>query len=231
MSSVGRRGLCIAVDGPGSSGKGTVARGVARALGYQYVDTGAMYRSVALVARQRGVSFDDARALARLAEKLSFAFSWDEDLLRVVVDGRDVTRAIRSDDIGLGASYVSRHPEVRAALLGLQRALGAGGGVVMDGRDIGTVVLPDADLKVFLDASLEERARRRHDELIRRGEGVHLGEVREALEHRDRQDRERPVAPLVAAADAVILDTTDLPVHAAIEQLLDLVQGRADDSG
>jgi cytidylate kinase len=226
-----RRARCIAVDGPGSSGKGTAARGLARALGYQYVDTGAMYRAVALVARQQGVSWDDAPALARLAERLTFSFSWDEDLLRIVVDGRDVTRAIRADDIGLGASHVSRHPEVRAALLGLQRALGAAGGVVMDGRDIGTVVLPSADLKVFLDASVDERARRRHEELLRQGEAVHFSEVRDALERRDRQDRERPVAPLVPARDAVIVDTSDLTARQVVDRLLALVEGAADDSG
>ncbi len=225
------RPLCIAVDGPGSSGKGTAARGLARALGYQYVDTGAMYRAVALVARQRGVSWDDAPALARLAERLTFSFAWDEDLLRVIVDGRDVTREIRADDVGLGASHVSRHPEVRQALLGLQRGLGAAGGVVMDGRDIGTVVLPKADLKVFLDASADERARRRHEELLRRGEPVHFADVRSALDLRDRQDRERPVAPLVPAADAVIVDTTDLTARQVVERLLDLVHARGDDSG
>jgi cytidylate kinase len=223
--------LCIAVDGPGSSGKGTAARGLARALGYQYVDTGAMYRAVALVARQQGVSWDDGPALARVAERLTFSFSWDEDVLRVAVDGRDVTRAIRADDVGLVASHVSRHPEVRRALLGLQRALGAAGGVVMDGRDIGTVVLPTADLKVFLDAGVDERARRRHEELLRQGETVHYAEVRDALIQRDRQDRERPVAPLIPAADAVIVDTSELTPRQVVEHLLELVAGRRDDSG
>jgi cytidylate kinase len=221
------RGLTIAVDGPGSSGKGTVARGVARSLGYQYVDTGAMYRCVALLARRRGVAWDDEFRLTRLAEGLRFRFTWDGDVLKVEVDGEDLTRAIREDEIGQGASRVSTFPKVRAALLGLQRALGAGGGVVMDGRDIGTVVLPDADLKVFLDASLEERARRRFEELVRRGELVHLDDVRRALDARDRQDRERAVAPLVAAPDAVHVDTTELTIPRAIEVLLGLARARA----
>lgn len=220
------RRLTIAVDGPGSSGKGTVARGVARALHYQYVDTGAMYRAVALLARRRGLSWDDGPAVAALAATLRFAFDWDGDLLRVEVDGDDLTREIRADDVGQGASRVSRHREVRQALLGLQRALGAGGGVVMDGRDIGTVVLPDADLKVFLDASVDERARRRHEELVRRGEAVHLAEVREALIARDRQDRERDVAPLRPADDAVLVDTTDLTIRQAVDTLLALVAER-----
>ncbi|HMV67426.1 MAG TPA: (d)CMP kinase, partial [Myxococcota bacterium] len=162
-------GITIAVDGPASSGKGTVARAVARALGYAYVDTGAMYRSVALVASRRGVGWDDEPALADLAAGLSFRFGWDGARLRVEVDGEDVTAAIRADTFGTGASRVSRLPRVRAALLDLQRALGAAGGVVMDGRDIGTVVLPAADLKVYLDADVHERARRRHAEIVGRG--------------------------------------------------------------
>lgn len=208
--------LTIAVDGPGSSGKGTVARGVARALGYQYVDTGAMYRAVALTARRRGISWGNASEIAAIARALRFAFSWDGDILRISVDDEDVTAAIRKDDIGLGASEVSRHPAVREALLGLQRQLGAAGGVVMDGRDIGTVVLPRADVKVFLDASLPERARRRHEEIVRRGEITTLAEVKGSLELRDRQDREREVAPLRAADDATVLDTTEMSIPEAI---------------
>ncbi|MEQ1504033.1 MAG: (d)CMP kinase [Myxococcota bacterium] len=221
------RKIAIAVDGPGSSGKGTVARAVADALGFQYVDTGAMYRAVALIARRRGIDWDDAPGVAAVARGLGFAFDWDGGALKVAVDGEDLTRAILSDDVGQGASRVSRHPEVRDALLGLQRALGEAGGVVMDGRDIGTVVLPNAALKVFLDASLDERARRRFDELVARGEPAEFGVVREALSARDRQDRDRPVAPLRAAPDAVIVDTTGLSVAAVVERLLALARARA----
>jgi cytidylate kinase len=218
--------IAIAVDGPGSSGKGTVARAVARALGYAYVDTGSMYRSVALMARERGVSWQDGPALARLASGLTFDFRWDGDILIILVDGFDVTSAIRKDDIGTGASQVSAWPEVRAALLERQRDLGHRGGVVMDGRDIGTVVLPDAQLKIYLDADLEERARRRHDELLRRGDVVSYPQVLEALETRDRQDRERPVAPLCLAPDAVFLDTSTLTVREATDKVLDLAEER-----
>ncbi|MEQ1567347.1 MAG: (d)CMP kinase [Myxococcota bacterium] len=225
------RRLTIAVDGPGSSGKGTVARSVARALGYRYVDTGAMYRALALRARRSGIDWEDATALARLAGTLRFGFAWDGDVLRVDVDGEDLTRAIRADDIGLGASQVSRHPPVRAALLDLQRSLGAEGGVVMDGRDIGTVVLPTADLKVYLDASLEERTRRRHEELIRHGDATSVSEVRDALAARDRQDRERAVAPLRPAADAIHLDTTALSIAQAVDALLSIARRRLDPGG
>lgn len=219
--------ITIAVDGPGSSGKGTVARGVARALGYQYVDTGAMYRSVALAAQQRAIPWTDEAKLGELARTLRFRFSWDGEVLQVHVDDQDVTSAIRMDQIGQGASLVSALPVVRAALLDQQRALGAAGGVVVDGRDIGTVVLPEAELKVYLDAAIDERARRRHEELVRRGEVVHFTEVRDALDARDRQDRERAVAPLKAATDAVYVDTTDLTIRQAIDVVLALAKERA----
>jgi len=218
--------ICIAVDGPGSSGKGTVARAVARTLGYAYVDTGAMYRAVALVALRHGIDWDDADAVAELAGRLAFEFHWDGDVLRISVDGNDVSRELRRDAIGTGASRVSRHPQVRDALLERQRNLAAQGGVVMDGRDIGTVVLPEAQLKVFLDADLEERARRRHEELLRRGEVVRFQTVLEALEARDRRDAERAVAPLKAADDAVHLDSTELTIRQAVEAVLSLAEER-----
>ncbi len=216
----------IAVDGPGSAGKGTVARGVARALGYQYFDTGSMYRAVALVAQSRGVSWSDGDAVARLAAALTFHFSWDGDVLRIEVDGVDITRAIRDDAVGLGASAVSVHPQVRRTLVDLQRALALDGGVVMDGRDIGTVVLPDAELKVFLDATLDERARRRHDELVRRGEPASFAQVRDALARRDHQDRERAASPLRPADDALQVDTSELTIRQAIDAVLALAHSR-----
>jgi cytidylate kinase len=218
----------IAVDGPGSAGKGTVARGVARSLGYQYIDTGAMYRALALFALRLGVAWSNAAALTELARHLAFRFLWDGDVLRVEVDGHDVTREIREDAIGKGASDVSVHPEVRATLVALQRALAATGGVVMDGRDVGTVVLPRADLKIFLDASLDERAARRHEELLRRGETVSLHAVRDALEARDRQDTDRAASPLKAAADAVHVDTSALTITQAVDAVLDLARRRLD---
>jgi cytidylate kinase len=218
--------ICIAVDGPGSSGKGTIARAVAHQLGYSYIDTGAMYRAVALEALQHDIDWDDEPALAAITRRLVFDFRWDGEVLRVLLDGVDVTRDLRRDAMSTGASRVSRHAAVREALLGRQRDLAARGGVVMDGRDIGTVVLPNAELKVYLEADLDERARRRWEELVRRGDAVHYATVREALEHRDKRDRERDIAPLRPADDAVTIDTTHLTVPQATEAVLHLVEQR-----
>jgi len=218
--------IAIAVDGPGSAGKGTVARGVARILGYQYIDTGAMYRAVALRAMRAGVPWDAHAELAELAGSLKFRFPFKGEVLRILVDGEDLTARIRTDEIGMGASMVSKVPEVRAALLQLQRDLGSSGGVVMDGRDIGTVVLPDSQLKIYLDADLDIRALRRYEELVRRGQAVSLANVRAALDKRDRQDIERDIAPLKAAEDAVILDTTEMTIRQAIDRVVELAQDR-----
>ena len=220
------QGICIAIDGPASSGKGTVARRVARLLDYAYVDTGAMYRSVGLVALERGVDLDDGPALGRLAAGLQFTFSWTVDGLKTCVDGRDVSRDIRAEQVGKAASAVATRAEVRSALLSLPRSLGADGGVVMDGRDIGTVILPAAELKVYLDASLDERARRRHQELAARGVDVTYEAVREELGLRDAQDRQRDVAPLTAAEDAVVLDSTALSPDAVVDAVLQLARTR-----
>lgn len=214
--------ICIAIDGPASSGKGTVARLVARALDYAYVDTGAMYRAVALVARERGVPWSDGPALGALAAGLDFAFAWDGERLRLRVDGRDVSEAIRDEEIGRGASAVAVHPPVRSALLARQQAMGEHGGVVMDGRDIGTVVLPGARLKVFLDATPEERARRRTLELVARGQPADPQVILAEIQARDLQDATRATAPLLAAPDALHLDSTGRgpeEVAAQIEQI------------
>jgi cytidylate kinase len=216
------RELTIAIDGPASSGKGTVARRVAEALGYAYVDTGAMYRAVGLMALRRGVSATDAAATTAIAEALHFAFDWHKGQLRVFVDREDVSDAIRNERVGNAASAVAVHPGVRAALLQTQRDLGAGGGVVMDGRDIGTVVLPDADLKIFLDASLEERARRRHAELP----GTTLDDIRRELAARDAQDSGRSTAPLRQAEDAIRVDTTGHTIDEVVDRVMALAQER-----
>jgi cytidylate kinase len=216
------REICIAVDGPGSSGKGTVARRVAEALGYQFVDTGAMYRTVGLFALRAAVDVRDEAATAAIARALTFRFTFAGGRLHVRADGEDVTESIRGEAVGAAASAVAVHPAVRSALLGLQQALGAHGGVVMDGRDIGTVVLPNAELKVFLDASLDERARRRWLEHPERAYEA----VRAELEARDHQDSSRATAPLRCADDAVRLDSTGRGVDEVVDTIVQLVRQR-----
>lgn len=220
------RPFAIAVDGPASSGKGTVARAVARTLGFAYVDTGAMYRSVALRGARAGIELSNGAALAALIGQLDFDFQWDGEQLAVLVDGEDLTQAIRSERVGQGASTVAALPPVRKALLDQQRQLAARRGVVMDGRDIGTVILPDAQLKVFLDASVQIRAQRRYQELKARGEAVQLRTVRQELEQRDANDVGRTIAPLRQADDAIYLDSSELSPAQATARVLDLARAR-----
>jgi cytidylate kinase len=207
--------LIIAIDGPSGVGKGTVARAVADALGYRHVDTGAMYRGVAWRALQDHVSLDDNRALTALAERLVIEAS-DRS---VRVDGVEISGRIRTPDVDQGASRVARIAGVRAALVGQQRRIGAGGGVVMEGRDIGTVVFPAADVKIYLDASAEERARRRVQDEGRQ-DRRDLGQVASEMEARDRSDRTRDVSPLAVAADAHVIDTTALSIQQVVERVL-----------
>jgi cytidylate kinase len=216
----------VAIDGPTAAGKSTVARVVARRLGFTYVDTGAMYRSVALAALRGNIDLTDGPALERLAASLTMECTLEEDGERVVVDGDDVTTAIRSPEVSTASSLVSALPGVRAALVARQRALAAAGGVVMEGRDIGTVVLPDADVKVFLDASLDARAARRYAELSRMGNDLSLDEVRRAEAERDRRDRERQHSPLRPAPDAVIIDTTERSVGDVSDLVIQLTRQR-----
>lgn len=228
--SLSSRRLRIAVDGPASSGKGTVARAVARSLGYAYIDTGAMYRVVGLRALSVGLSLQDGPAVGRLAESLSLSFSWNGSVLRVEEGGEDLSSEIRHEQVGQAASDVAVLPEVRGALLGLQRRLAEPGGVVLDGRDIGTVVLPDADLKVYLDARAAVRARRRHAELATRGTHVSYDSVLNDIVARDAQDSGRAHAPLRPAHDAVHIDSSDATpaeVCARILQLVDDIHATA----
>lgn len=213
--------IAIAIDGPASSGKGTIARKVAEILHYNHVDTGAMYRAVALFSRRTGCAWEESAAVAAVARGMAFTFPLIGGVVHTVVNGEDVSSEIRGEEIGKGASKVAAIPDVRLALLQAQRDLGARGGVVMDGRDIGTVVLPSAQLKIYLDASLEERARRRALEL-----GKELDEVRAELADRDARDMSRAVAPLTCAADAVRLDTTGITIEMVVLQVLELAQSR-----
>jgi cytidylate kinase len=216
------RPLTIAIDGPSGAGKGTVARALARALGYRHVDTGAMYRAVGWLAQQQAISFDDEAAVAALATQATFVQEPD----RMLIDGHDVTRAIRTPEMDRAAAAVARLPLVRRALVEHQRRMGAGGGVVMEGRDIGTVVFPEADLKIYLDASPEERARRRVHDPAHAGGAAGMATVAGALAERDRLDRTRAVSPLATAADAVVIDTTGLTVEDVVARAEALAKQR-----
>jgi cytidylate kinase len=221
-SNVGA-GLIIAIDGPSGAGKGTVARAVAERLGYRHVDTGAMYRALGWLALQQGVDLADEAAVAALGRRASF----DLEGGRVVIDGHDVRTAIRTPEIDTAATSVARHPEVRRVLVARQRSYG-GGGVVMEGRDIGTVVFPDADVKIYLDASPEERARRRAaDPAHTSSKTGQLADVATALAERDKSDSTRAASPLMIAADATLIDTTGVPVEDVIERVLALVTSRS----
>jgi len=217
--------MIVAIDGPAGSGKSTVARGVARRLGFTYLDSGALYRAVTLAALEAGADLDDGPALGELAAAAQVELhERDQDAVQVLLDGRDVTEEIRDPAVTGASSRVAAHPEVRAALLRKQRDLIAAGDYVVEGRDIGTVVAPDAPIKAFLTADPEERARRRAAELRRRGLEAQAEDVRQAIEQRDRLDSTRSAAPLRAADDAVVIDTTGLDAAQVIDRVLELVE-------
>lgn len=221
------RRLVVAVDGPAGAGKSTASRALAQRLGYGYVDTGAMYRAVGVLAAEQGIGFDDDEALGRLLAVVRFELRAADGEL--AVDGRDVSRAIRRADAGELASRVSTRPVVRDRLTALQRALGTAGGMVMEGRDIGTVVFPDASVKFYLTATPAERARRRAAELRARGEIVDEVALAADLDARDRRDSTRPVAPLRPASDAALLDTTRLTLDEVVAQMEGAVRARLGD--
>ncbi len=212
----------IAIDGPAASGKGTIAEAAARALGYHYLDSGSLYRLVALAAARQALATTDETGLARLAMNLPVRF----DGARILLDGEDVTMAIRSEAVSKAASEVAVHAQVRHALHDRQRAFVLPPGLVADGRDMGTVVFPDATLKVFLTASPEERARRRYKQLIAKGISVTIASLLRDIRERDARDAGRAAAPLKPAADAVLLDTTDLTIDEATARVLALYRER-----
>jgi CMP/dCMP kinase len=206
----------IAIDGPTASGKGTIAAGVARRLGFHYLDSGSLYRLVALQANGQGVSLDDAVTLAAIAAGLEPAFRDG----RIWLGGQDVTDAIREESVGVAASRLAVLPEVRRALVQLQRGFRAPPGLVADGRDMGTAIFPDARLKIFLTADVQSRANRRHKQLIEKGFSSNITGLLEVLRERDRRDANRAVSPLRAAEDAVVIDSTHLSIEQTIEQVL-----------
>lgn len=215
--------LIVAIDGPSGAGKGTVARNVAAHLNYRHVDTGAMYRAVAWKALGDGVDLTDERAVAALAARADF----DLEAGKVAIDGHDVAAAIRTPEIDAAATAVARHPAVREVLVRRQREMGTGGAIVMEGRDIGTVVFPDADVKIYLDASPEERARRRAaDPAHAASHGRPLQDVATALAERDRSDSTRAASPLTQAADALVIDTTGVPIEQVVQRVLEAVSAK-----
>jgi cytidylate kinase len=206
----------IAIDGPSASGKGTVAARVAAALGFNYLDSGALYRLVALAAQRRSMSLDDEAALANVAAQMDVGFSED----RVSLDGDDVGALLRTEEASAAASRVAARPAVRQALLARQRGFRRPPGLVADGRDMGSIVFPDAPLKVFLTADVGTRAQRRHKQLMEKGMYAKIEDVVEELRRRDERDMNRPIAPLKHYPDAVFLDTTGLSVDQAVEEIL-----------
>ncbi|MDQ3069207.1 MAG: (d)CMP kinase [Acidobacteriota bacterium] len=214
------RSIIIAIDGPSGAGKGTVARTLAERLGFIHVDTGAMYRAVAWKAGHAGLDLADEDAVTAVADAAEFELG-----ATIRVDGHDITRAIRTPEMDAAAAIVARHPKVRQSLVRRQRDYAEQGGLVMEGRDIGTVVFPDADVKVFLDASAEERARRRaHDTSHASSESGQVEQVASALAQRDHADSTRKTSPLTMAADAVRIDTTGVSVHDVVQRVIRLIE-------
>ncbi|MBE6764538.1 MAG: (d)CMP kinase [Clostridia bacterium] len=203
----------VAIDGPAGAGKSTLAKAVAKRLGYIYVDTGALYRAIALFVIQRGVDVYNASKVAAMLPMIDIELKYVGDEQRVYLCGENVTSVIRTQEVSAAASAVSAIAKVREFLFDLQLEMAQNNNVVMDGRDIGTVVLPNADVKIFLTASAEARARRRHKELVEKGHDVEFEAVLKSVNERDEQDMNRPIAPLKQAKDAILLDTTELSLE------------------
>ena len=212
----------ITIDGPAASGKGTVAERIAHELGFHYLDSGALYRLATFAALKHGISLDDAAALAAQAANLDPVFDGE----KILFEGEDVSTAIRSEAVSSATSQVAAIPEVREALFNLQRRFARAPGLVADGRDMGTVIFPKAELKVFLTATARVRAERRYKQLVERGEAADLDALTRDLEARDKRDRERETAPLRAAIDAYILDTSEMDIESVEKKVLEWWQSR-----
>lgn len=221
--------VSIAIDGPSGAGKSSLAKALAKDLGYVYVDTGAMYRSIGLYAVRAGADPHDADAVAALLPGIKLDIRLLDGTQHVYLNGEDVSTAIRAENIGMAASAVAAHPAVRAFLLDTQRGLAESQNILMDGRDIGTVILPDAPVKIFLTASAQSRAERRYKELIEKGQQVTMDGILHDINERDRQDMTRAVAPLKQADDAVLLDTSSLTLEESIAAVLRIIREKTEE--
>lgn len=220
--------IVIAIDGPSGAGKSTVAQRLAQRLGYLYIDTGAMYRAIGWKAKREGIDPADEDRIAALCGRTEVTIKKDNSDPRFYVDGTDVSSDIRTPEMGMMASAVSKSPAVRARLLVLQRELGKNGGVVMDGRDIGTVVFPDADMKFYLDAGAEERGKRRYLELKAKGMAVDLARITQEIRDRDQQDSNRAIAPLRKADNALLIDSSAMSIDEVLSRMLSEIAKKAD---
>jgi len=226
MSSSRQKGLIIAIDGPSGAGKSTITKLLSQRLGYINIDTGAMYRTLALMVKRAGISLDDSEALQRVCSAVSIEFERNNGGYRVIANGEDVSELIRTPEISLLTSEVSSKKVVREIMTRMQREMGKDGGVILEGRDIGTVVFPAADVKFFLSASVEERGRRRYEELKTKGEGVSLDRTIAEVARRDEQDSNREHAPLRKADDAIELDSTALSIEEVLVEMERIIKSR-----
>lgn len=218
--------LTIAIDGPAGAGKSSVAKVLAARLHYLYIDTGAMYRAFTWAVQQQQIALDDTQALDKLLAAIDIRLQPLTDLCRVFVNGQEVTEAIRTQQVSSQVSAVAALPQVRKKLVALQQQIAKDGGVILDGRDIGTVVLPDADLKIFLTASVASRARRRYLEMQQKGSRETYEEIAKSIQQRDDMDSHRAVSPLKKADDAVVVDNSELDLQQTAEAILQLIKGR-----
>ncbi|WP_416826754.1 (d)CMP kinase [Ectobacillus polymachus] len=218
--------ISIAIDGPAAAGKSTVAKIIAKQLSYIYIDTGAMYRTLTYAAKVKGININDETSVVHLLQSCRIEFLNKQDIQHVLLNGDDVTEVIRSREVTNNVSIVAKHRLVRKEMVYRQQLLGSNGGVVMDGRDIGTHVLPNAEVKIFLLASVDERAKRRHMENMEKGFPSNLEELRKEIANRDKLDSEREVAPLKKADDAATLDTTSLSIMEVVGKIMDIIHRR-----